>query len=440
MRQPIRSMTAAACLTLACLSPCALAQYDPLQDAPLRRENPTRWVVNAQVDLSPNSRRRVAYDSNGLLQLKFVPICVQVGEWAGEIAIEFAEMQYPIVRGSAGHQTDPESVGGSFRVKQKELTDQLEPVFLGDQQLEYMHFSLERLMGGEGQITLSIDMNMLTFETRYNEERGASIPWPSVPYPDEAARFLLPQRWIQSHDRRIVELAKEWVGPEGPGDSPALLAKRFAAKLLERHQLVGFNLRIWGSDQSEEYYRVESCYQRPRIDSAGQVVNPRLVGFDIVGAAAATETEFISVFDFTNIYVAVCRAAGIPARLMIGFDQTEDAIRHWDLPLLRPWAEIYLYDEAQEQGWWIPVDVVRQREHLSRAPPVEQAWPFFGNHEHLDETLPIAHAYHPPEGSVDNVVPGLWGWFAGPTLPPALAINSQLRFSATHQSVRSIAP
>jgi len=66
---------------------------------------------------------------------------------------------------------------------------------------------------------------------------------------------------------------------------------------------------------------------------------------------------------------------------------------------------------------WVPVDVVRMRRSGSRAKPIDQKWPYFGEHDELDRVIPFAFQFHPPTTVVAHGSPAFWGWLVTPKPP-----------------------
>lgn len=136
----------------------------------------------------------------------------------------------------------------------------------------------------------------------------------------------------------------------------------------------------------------------------------------------------------TVLLAAVYRAAGLPARTVIGFDVSAKKDRDGFLDKgksgpqkLRAWVEFCLYDEAAQREVWVPVDVVRMRQSSSRAPALNRPWKFFGTHDELENVIPIAFQYHPPTTVVAHGAFGLWGWLTTPEIP---LVKQHLRLDA----------
>jgi hypothetical protein len=159
-------------------------------------------------------------------------------------------------------------------------------------------------------------------------------------------------------------------------------------------------------------------------------------GIDLQGAPFTADRGRGSEFDMVCVLAAVYREAGLPARIVVGYDigesKDEDRgnfLRRRGSEDLRAWVEFALIDEATGRTCWIPVDVVRMRKVSSRTPPLDQPWKYFGTHDELDGLIPFAFQFHPPTTVRAYGSPGFWGWLVTPT-PPARA-DQTLRFIAT---------
>lgn len=263
------------------------------------------------------------------------------------------------------------------------------------------------------RMRLILDIPVLCRETRLNERAAAAVRWPIHPFPPHIAAALEPQRYVESDDPAIDRLLSELLPNQAPRSLPPLLtAKTLLARVVERYQPT-----TMGYD----------------FGSTGLVR-----GFDIQGARAVAESDSnkLTPFDLPCILVALYRGAGLPARLVIGFDPVASEKQKY--PIFHAWAEFYLLDESAPplnpgdppgRGEWIPVDPIKQREFASRPPPINSPWLFFGTHEHLKDIVPLAHTFHPPTCVLNAPLfafgsPALWGWRPEPSLP---ILDQQLR-------------
>jgi hypothetical protein len=171
---------------------------------------------------------------------------------------------------------------------------------------------------------------------------------------------------------------------------PYVLAKYLASEVLERYE-----------------------YRAQRVDIAGRggrgvFRGPVSEGFLVRGAAAAFRAGGGSPYDLCNLLCAVYRAAGLPARVVVGLDQRSAS--EPSLPDVISWVEFYLAHPGTGSGEWIPVDIVRQREFGSRTPPLEQKWEHFGKNNEGEFYCPVSFHWHPPTAVVNQGPAALWGW------------------------------
>ncbi|MEO0716387.1 MAG: lyase family protein, partial [Planctomycetota bacterium] len=150
--------------------------------------------------------------------------------------------------------------------------------------------------------------------------------------------------------RPIEELVNEWTGGNPRGAKPYLAAKWLLGRVVEHVQpsAPGFNNDRGGS----------------------------IEGLDVQGAAATAVNKRGSAIDMALLLTAVYREAGIPARLVVGYDAGSDKEQQRFLktsranaPEIRAWVEFALFDEAAGTLTWIPADPHAMRKSSSRIRP-----------------------------------------------------------------------
>ncbi len=241
-------------------------------------------------------------------------------------------------------------------------------------------------------VELRVQTPMTCRETKFDERAAAGVAWPAQ-WPESVRDALAPSQFVESDDPAVAALVKKWAGADPKARTPALTAKAIMGGVVEHVQPNGDGLTYVKMD-AQAFLK----NQNQRIDVRSKGFPQALI---IGGAASAAKTGKGSPHDLACLFVAACRAAGIPARLVFGLDTAESEKR--SALILRTWAEFHLYDEESKQAEWIPADPMRQREFGSRAPPLDQAWKYFGNNDELDTTVPISFLAHPPAaaGRVD---------------------------------------
>jgi transglutaminase-like putative cysteine protease len=122
-------------------------------------------------------------------------------------------------------------------------------------------------------------------------------------------QYTQPEQWEESDSSEIQDKAYELAGAE---DNPGQAARRI-------YDFVGSYLNYSGYNPGEK------------------------------GALAAFRSGEGDCTEFADLFIALCRARGIPARFLEGFTYVSGASSHGDLT--HDWAEILLPNEQ-----WLPVD------------------------------------------------------------------------------------
>lgn len=265
---------------------------------------------------------------------------------------------------------------------------------------------------------LQVVTKLTSYNTVVNEAEARKIDWPTGAWPDVAASTFLPQLFVDPSTRAELDVILGFVERAAGKDprsrfKPYDLAKLLTARVLEDVQISGNGL--------------------------GATRAGALSYFQLRGAARTIREGRGSEFDIACVMAAVFRAAGLPARTIIGYDVYG---REKETGLGRPsggsgerfraWIEFALVAPDDGKEIWIPVDVVRLRGAGSRARPIDQPWPFFGSHDELAYAMPIAFQFHPPT-TVVAAGPMFWGWF---TDPPLGGFEQSILLSSTSTAVR----
>lgn len=270
------------------------------------------------------------------------------------------------------------------------------------------------------ELDFEVSISQACFETRLDERGAGQIDWPKGPWPPDAAATFQPQMFVdfdaqgRGYDMgAVVGLLDTWAEGRSVEDmrkqsKPLMLAKWLAGQAVQHVQINGEGLTF---------------------DETGL-----WEGFDTPGAAAAAAEGRGTELDLPCLLVALYRAVGLPARLVIGYDKQGDGeslyvVSKKGSGTFRVWVEFALYDEANKTFGWVPVDVSELRRSQSRMPPnyLNRPLRYFGTHPDLDEIVPLAFHFHPPTTVRSYGAPALWGWFVTPT-PPARA-TQQVRFN-----------
>lgn len=302
--------------------------------------------------------------------------------------------------------------------------------------------SLVPIVAQPERVDIDFRLPVRVFETILDEPRAMAIDWPSA-WPAWTQPARDPQPYIPSSDPFVGALLNTWTNNAPHSMPPARLAKFLAARVIEEAQ-TGLGARaFWPEPDTNRGYPYAVTRHDPppylrgidvqdkRIFLRQTLYTPRIR--EVVEGVQANEAVI------TNLYVALLRAAGLPARVIVAVVPAEAELERIGgrdsrvnddrrAPLLRYWAEFYLWDDAAQRGQWIPVDVVRQRIDSSRPPPLDRPWRYFGNHDELDEAVPLTSVYSALDATQLTWVPAVWGWRPDPQ--PTFLLDPVLRFEA----------
>lgn len=333
--------------------------------------------------------------------------------------VDDAAVVFPLIGSSATSKVDLAGLRSALRFDNRLRDD--EPDILDDYQAGE-RMGVWRLGEADGtELSLQLRLPVTTWSARFDESAALRAPWPDeADLPPVAISALAPQAFVESDDPHILDLVDRLTLGRARAVPPALLAKFLLGVVVERFQ----------------------------PDSAGQHFNERggYAGMDVLGAAVAARRWTGSVFDMAALTCALYRAAGIPARVVIGYDVARTQGRLSGLvetdypcgqasaapvtgaPLIHAWVEFFLLtNPEQREGEWIPVDPWRQREFSSAPPPMEQSWAFFGSHPCANGLIPLSFHFFPPTDVITAGAPALWGWLSTPDIP---VVDQEIRFDA----------
>jgi transglutaminase-like putative cysteine protease len=238
---------------------------------------------------------------------------------------------------------------------------------------------IERFVGT--RLRWNVEFRMQSFSSRINDAVAAQIPWPRE-WPKEVADGLRPQLYIES-DHEIFAQTVERVS-EG---NLRLVTPYLAAKDLVRYCIN--ELQVTGNGLA-----------RGRMGI--------LYGLEVDGALDSAADGMGSPHDLVCVCVAILRAAGIPARPVIGLEKNDENEK-----TLLTWAEFYL-----PQAGWVPFDPAVMRGKGIRHLDVHQPWPEFGTMKDLNQRVPLAYHFIPPRLVQTPGWPAVWGWDPRPAGAP----------------------
>jgi hypothetical protein len=215
-----------------------------------------------------------------------------------------------------------------------------------------------------------------TFSSSLHEQGALQIGWPNA-WPEDVASFLDPSDFIQSDRSRFQQAVSDVLG-----ENPKQYNPHLAAKMLIRHCV----------------RNISSNGQYTAFD--GQPVR----GFNIRGALAAASRGSGSATDLVCACVAILRAAGIPARPVIGMT-ISDTVGTKKVPAQYiVWAEYALPNVG-----WVPFNPDRMRGTVDNL-PLHEPWQGLGTMPWLNRRVPIAYTFVAGGKAKAYDAIGPWGW------------------------------
>lgn len=320
----------------------------------------------------------------------------------GQFSFSTAAVVFPVLKGTASSEVDTDGLKSELTFN--DATVDAKPDFNDSYQsgVRLGRWEMRDKTGRE--VELKLEIPMTCWETIFDEKTAAKAVWPAGgAWPRMAQATFAPQAKIDvdeqgqpSNSQALKDLVSAWTQGKDPKSvSPLLLAKTFAGKVVEQFQPSG---------NGEDY------------DKQGS-----FIGLLLQGPAETIRRGTGSPHDIVSVLVGAYRAAGLPARLVIGYDETDNKgdnstpfTKRRGGVQLRSWAEFCLYDETNQTEVWVPVDPIRMRRRSSKIPSFDQPWKYFGSHDELDSVMPFAFHFIPPT-TVISYGYAFWGWFTTPS-------------------------
>ncbi|MEM7628061.1 MAG: transglutaminase-like domain-containing protein [Planctomycetota bacterium] len=350
----------------------------------LRFERPRQWRVRSRITLIPTTPPE-----------DYTPVAD--ARWR----VDVGAVVFPFIRATASATGDDQSLEGFVSVTDEKVA--LAPrLIIGFHSLaEYAAWEFGRVE--VTSIRMEQQADLIAWETVYDEDAANAVAWPKGPWPPEAASTFGPQQFVSpvpssiNNEGPVNALLAAWTEGNDPKSiAPARLAKFLAGRVQEHVRIV----------------RPPSTTE-PSADRFAEPVGVNvLTGLDLQTTDETALLREGTKHDLTSLLAAVYRAAGLPARIVIGYDRREPTRER-----LRSWVEFCLIDEPTGSVVWIPVDIARIRERSNRAADLDRPWEFFGTHDELDDIPPLALHYHPPMDVRAYNAPALYGWIAAPGIP-----------------------
>ncbi|MEQ8769676.1 MAG: transglutaminase domain-containing protein [Phycisphaerales bacterium] len=421
----------AAFLGLSVSAGAATAQQRDLpkpQDHPvIRLKDPEQKTVEIQVTLSAHTRNVQTNDGGyGSSYL--------VHQWD----IDSMVVVLPTITTTGSAIAVPDSVRGQLFVDGRELDNT--PTIIGPYQGQTMYARYEAGPVRADGFRVRQQQDVISYETVYDEDLAKQLPWPDA-WPPEADSTFQPQQLVSElrsaydNEGPVNDLVRLWTNNEDPTKiPPAELAKYLTKRVWDHVRIVRPTISNVPSDDG----LVISARVDGGTDSryGGGQVRQQDVGYYVQHADDTATTGEGSENDMAILLTAVMRAAGLPARLVIGYrEESEDIQELSSSDRNRTWVEFALFDPSANEGkgqlLWIPVDIVELKQSSSRSRNLNRPWKYFGTNDELDTLIPVSHHFHPPTTVRSYTVPALYGWTTDPAPPEIASQGFVLNISGT---------
>jgi len=368
---PLAAVTALLVTTTA--PPTARVPYGPLE-----RNDPKIWDVAFNVTIMPpdakiSTVRRKENKQGG----------VRIGRpadheelYGKKFELKDAVLGLPLMVRSPYSAIDLSSIDGSLALDGRLIRNFAAVSRLDEGQPYGMQMAVTAIEEFSGrEVRWRVSWKSQVWSSKIDDEAAARLPWPRE-WPADVLPALQPEFFIESDQVIFAETVERVAGGKS---NVRLVAPYLAAKDLVRWCIA--NVGQNGSDS--------------RLGSAGEYA-----GMNVKGAFAAARDGNGTSHDLVCTCVALLRAAGIPARPVIGIAEEESGKNR-----LRSWAEFYL-----EGAGWVPFDPAEMRGKGLETRGLKDAWTGFGTLKDLNELVPISHTFVPAANLQAPIAAALWGW------------------------------
>lgn len=282
-------------------------------------------------------------------------------------------------------------------------------------------------------VQLMIEIPTTASRTFIDDAAACKVEWPKGSWPEVAAATFQPQMFIDCgidpitfemkmyNMKPIQDAVKEWTKGNPKEITPHKLAKFLTHKVV--HGMIPGRPDIFFGALPQSF-----------------------LGLDLLGAPLAMETKQIGPKDMGTVLVACMREAGLPARLIFGYQAMQDVadgnnqVHFTNNDRFRCWVEYCLYDEAKKTINWVPIDYQQFRFTSNAMGNLDMPWNYIGTLTYAESMVPVALQAFPPTTVMGYGYPALWGWVLTPGVPVNLGQSitvSTSRAGTTPKNARS---
>lgn len=349
------------CATLALAAVLSFAQSDPATPSgrppigPLQRTEPRIYDFTFEVFLSTFHDDPPHIAGSAELVLKDAPVVL------------------PIVFQSTFSSVDRESMRAQLFLDGREDTSLASRLRLDVSQPFGTQLAVVPVKEFRGtNLRWQVHYRAQVYSSQIDEAAAAKLTWPRD-WPKEVEEGLKPQFLIESDDPIFAKAVAEVTQGKLRTVPPYL-----AAKELVRYCILNF--------------QIQGSANRRGMQGA---LRHMLVN----GASKSAAEGKGNANDLVCMCVATLRAAGIPARPVIGMQDNERGYSEFVT-----WAEFYLHGAG-----WVPFDPEAMKGKGLKQLKANQPWPEFGTMKDLNRRIPLAFAFMPPSTQSPGG-PAVWGW------------------------------
>ncbi len=222
-------------------------------------------------------------------------------------------------------------------------------------------------------LTVSISGTVQSYSSRFNDAAAMQIGWPET-WPTSVRPLLSASELIDPRADIITDAVEQLTKGQVRSVPPVQAAKLIVQDACRRFELTD-----------------------PRMLAESS----RMRGILVQGAAAAARAGQGTPADLVCICVAMLRAAGLPARPVIGMGSAGFGRRDE----FGVWAEVYL-----PACGWCPFDPEVISNQSVSSLDATRRWEGFGTMPALQRRIPLSWSFAPDEGQTAFDAWALWGW------------------------------